>query len=275
VPRDDNVFPLHHQLIVDAVAATLEKHHVDAGAPYEIAKLFRHILFTANSVPTIHHHHDSFYAWNGNAYPELGETEIRSQLYKFLNQCVIVNPKGETAPYKPNMSRVANVLDALRGASNLSDSVSAPAWLDCVPDLPAADIIACANGLLFLPTLDLLPCTPLFFTHNALDFGFDRSAPEPVEWKRFLEQLWLGDQEAIDVLQEIFGYFVTADTSHQKGFYRRAAAQWQGYHRADTHPSRRRRQRGLPHPSRHWNEFWIGAAYWKTRRNHFRRAARR
>jgi putative DNA primase/helicase len=218
VPRDDNVFPLHHQLIVDAVAATLEKHHVDAGAPYEIAKLFRHILFTANSVPTIHHHHDSFYAWNGNAYPELGETEIRSQLYKFLNQCVIVNPKGETAPYKPNMSRVANVLDGLRGASNLSDSVSAPAWLDCVPDLPAADIIACANGLLFLPTLDLLPCTPLFFTHNALDFGFDRSAPEPVEWKRFLEQLWLGDQEAIDVLQEIFGYFVTADTSHQKGF---------------------------------------------------------
>jgi putative DNA primase/helicase len=203
--------------IAAAVNATLEKHLVDPGAPYAIAKLFRYILFTTDGIPTIYHHHDCF-AWNGDSYPELGETEIRSRLYKFLNQCVISNPKGGTDPYKPNMARVANVLDGLRAASNLSDSITAPAWLDCVPDLAPADIIACANGLLFLPTLDLLPRTPLFYTHNALDFGFDPGAPEPVEWKLFLKQLWLDDQEAIDTLQEIFGYFLTADTSQQKAF---------------------------------------------------------
>jgi putative DNA primase/helicase len=201
-----------------ATGAAEEIHIVDPGAPYKIAKLFRRMSFSISGTPTLYHQHDGFYSWNGTAYPELGETELRAKLYAFLNRCVVRNSKGALEPYKPNMARVANVLDGLRAASNLSGSISAPAWLDQVVDLAPEDIIGCANGLLHLPTLDLLPHSPIFYTHNALAFGFERNAVEPSEWPRFLSQLWPDDPQSIAGLQEIFGYCLTNDTRQQKAF---------------------------------------------------------
>jgi P4 family phage/plasmid primase-like protien len=104
----------------------------------------------------------------------------------------------------------------LRAASHLESSIAPPAWLGHVPDLQADEVVACANGLLLLPTLTLLPHTPTFFTHNALDFAYDRDAPKPHQWLAFLDQLWPDDGEAIDTLQEVFGYCLTGDTRQQK-----------------------------------------------------------
>ena len=63
-----------------------------------------------------------------------------------------------------------------------------------------------------------MPHTPSFFNHNALNFDYEPFAPEPRQWLDFLNQLWGDDQQAIDTLQEIFGYCLTADTSQQKAF---------------------------------------------------------
>lgn len=72
--------------------------------------------------------------------------------------------------------------------------------------------------MLHLPPRELLAHTPEFFTLNALPFGYDPTAPEPVEWIKFLKQLWPDDQSAIDTLQEMFGLLLTGDTQHQKAF---------------------------------------------------------
>jgi putative DNA primase/helicase len=116
------------------------------------------------------------------------------------------------------MRMVGNVLDALAAAAQLDNMVSAPAWLDGDREVPAEAIISCGNGLLHLPTRTLLPHTPTFFTHNAVHYAFDPGEPEPRQWLQFLHQLWPDDQAAIDTLQEIFGYCLTADTSQQKLF---------------------------------------------------------
>jgi putative DNA primase/helicase len=113
---------------------------------------------------------------------------------------------------------VTNVLDALRAASHLDNAVAPPAWLDPALEIPATEIVACSNGLLHLPTLRLLPHTPGFFTLNALDYPFEPDGPEPRQWLAFLDQLWQGDREAIDTVQEVFGYCLTADTRQQKAF---------------------------------------------------------
>jgi putative DNA primase/helicase len=45
------------------------------------------------------------------------------------------------------------------------------------------------------------------------------AAPEPRQWLEFLGQLWgPDDQEAINTLQEVFGYCLTGDTGQQKAF---------------------------------------------------------
>jgi putative DNA primase/helicase len=116
------------------------------------------------------------------------------------------------------MAMVSNVLDGLRGASQLDGAIAAPAWLDHVLGPPAEEIVACTNGLLHLPTRHLAPHTPAFFSHNALAFAFERGAFEPRQWLEFLDQLWPEDREAIDTLQEVFGYCLTGDTRQQKAF---------------------------------------------------------
>jgi putative DNA primase/helicase len=188
---------------------------IDPRAPYDVARQFLDRGFINAGRRTLHRHRGGFYCWNGAAYPEIDEAYLRSLLYPFLAQC---KAGQQQRPVKPNAAMVGNVLDALRAAAYLDDAIMAPAWLEQVADLPADEIIACSNGLLHLPTLDLLPHTPVFFTHNALDFAFDRHAPAPAQWLAFLDQLWPDDPASIDTLQEIFGLALTGETKHQKAF---------------------------------------------------------
>ena len=48
--------------------------------------------------------------------------------YDFLDRSFVIK-NGKTVRVKPNQAMVTNVLDGLRGASHLSGSISAPAWL--------------------------------------------------------------------------------------------------------------------------------------------------
>jgi putative DNA primase/helicase len=187
-------------------------------APYDTARLFRSVNYMAGDHPTLFYHRAGFYLWSGTAYPELAADDLRACLYEFLDQCVSLDRKDQPQPFKPNKTLVANILDGLQAAANLPSTVVAPAWLNFVPDLDPADIIACANGLLHLPTLDLVPHTPVFFAHNALNFAYDPASPPPTQWLQFLIQLWPDDPGSIDTLQEIFGLCLTTDTRHQKAF---------------------------------------------------------
>ena len=186
---------------------------IDIRAPYDTARLFQGSLATP-----LRYHRGSFYEWDGCAWAEADEAALRARLYSFLDLCQSKTGTGRLCPVKPNAQMVGSVLDALRAAAHLDAQISPPVWLDGVEG-PAADtIVACANGLLHLPTLRLLPHTPSFFSHNALDFAHDPGAPEPAQWLNFLVQLWPNDPESIATLQEIFGYCLTPDTRQQKAF---------------------------------------------------------
>jgi putative DNA primase/helicase len=197
-------------------ADELKPYVIDVSGPYDTAKLFRESLFCVRGHPTLFYHRAAFHRWDGTAYREFADADLRADLYAFLAQCVTMDKTGKEHPFKPNKSRVGNIIDGLQAAANLSSGASAPAWLDQTPGLDPADIIVCSNGLLHLPTLDLLPHTPSFFTLHALNFGYDSAAPLPFEWLKFLRQLWPDDRESIATLQELFGLCLTDDTRHQK-----------------------------------------------------------
>jgi putative DNA primase/helicase len=187
--------------------------NINVRAPYDVANTFLTRDYTIDGRRTLHHHRGLFYRWTGGAYPEVDEADLRARLYRFLHGC-----KAGRRPVRPNAAMVSNVLDALRARSHLDAGITAPVWLDQVPDIAAGEIIACSNGLLHLPTLVLLRHTPTFFSHNVLDFCFDANFPEPRQWLAFLDQLWPEDPATIETLQQIFGYCLTADTRQQKLF---------------------------------------------------------
>jgi putative DNA primase/helicase len=198
-------------------AATDGPPIISAVAPYDTARLFRTELFHAESRATLYHHRGVFYRWNGAAYPEIEDLDIRARLYAFLDRCVEIDDKRKPRPFKPNKTRVANIIDGLMAAANLPGAIEAPAWLEPNPLAPQ-DILACRNGLLYVPDRTLLPHTPALFIRNCVDFDYDVTASAPSQWLEFLGQLWPDDTESTDTLQEILGLLLTCETRHQKAF---------------------------------------------------------
>jgi putative DNA primase/helicase len=194
---------------------------LDQKTPYVSAAHFLKLQYSdADGTRRLIHYRDDFYAWVGTHYRALPDQQLRAEIYSFLH-----NAFEGRKPFAPKLTKVNDVLSALKAQVFLSPQIEAPSWLPGASGEFCAslwgdggDILPCSNGLLHLPTLYLPPHSPYLLAFNALDFAFDREAPEPAEWFGFLNSLWPDDTEAIETLQEIFGYFLTGDLRHQKLF---------------------------------------------------------
>ncbi len=188
------------------------------GAPLVSARRFLELRHTAAGLRTLHHQQAAFYAWDGTCYVETPVEEMRARLYAFLDGAKRKTDEGETVPFDPTRAKVANVLEATAAEAQLPASVRPPAWLGGEGHPDPAEVIACANGLLHLPTRRMHAHTPAFFSTNALPYRYEPKAPAPAEWLKFLAAVWPDDPQAITTLQEMFGLLLTGETKHQKAF---------------------------------------------------------
>lgn len=156
-----------------------------------------------------------FYIWESPAYRVLPVAELRSLLGAFLERCLkqISATNLSTIPFQPTRDDISLVVDALQQLTYLT--AASPSWLE-PNDLDPRDCVLCTNGILHIPTGELIPPTPTLFSVNALAFAFDATAPEPTQWLRFLDGLWPDDPEPIALLQEWFGYLLTPDMRQHK-----------------------------------------------------------
>lgn len=183
--------------------------------PLPSARAFTEAEHSIGGVLAIRHQAGQFFVFHGSAYRECDEASVRSDLYEFLEQTHRVKD-GRRLPFQPTRAKVNDVLDALRAIPNLPVASAAPCWLGDDSPFDPFEVVPCTNGLLHIPSRALLPSTPAFFSVNGLDFAFDREAPRPVHWLQFLDDLWPGDPESVETLQEWFGYMLTPDTRQQK-----------------------------------------------------------
>ncbi len=199
----------------------IEKARAEVGDPpllYRDDPLQSAREFRNRQRPTLMHYNDDWLAYDGAAYRELEDATTRSELYQFLDKAITPGKKDEPpAPFRPNKAKVANVEDALKGLAHVQrDRYAPPCWLDG-DGPPPGELLACRNGLLHLPTDELLDPTPRLFTRNALEFDYVPDPPPPARWLRLLKEFW-GDGDEIGLLQEMIGYLLTPDTSQQKIF---------------------------------------------------------
>ncbi len=192
----------------------------DPRAPLPIARAFLDTRYTWQGFRTFHAWQGQFYRWTGSAYECVDGAAIRAEMYEMLDEADRLDGKGNVIPFRPNRTKVTDVVDALRAAANLPASVAPPAWL---PDIEAvqtapADLLPCINGLLNLPDRELEPATPAIFNLNALPVEYAPDAGDPKAWESFLHDLWPDDRASIETLQEIFGYSLTPDTRQHKIF---------------------------------------------------------
>jgi putative DNA primase/helicase len=155
-----------------------------------------------------------FALWCKGAYREIADGEVRSQVVRHLDKHLLRLGRG----------KVGDVLMHVQAHSLLAGQVEAPRWLTEPPNgWRANDVIATPTQIVHLPSLfDDKVCTtkatPSLFVSTAIDYEFDEHAKSPRLWHQFLKQLWPEDQDAIDTLQEVFGYILAGGTSAHKIF---------------------------------------------------------
>jgi putative DNA primase/helicase len=160
--------------------------------------------------------------WNENRYIELEDEAVRRTLQVWLHDALryVLNRQSnelELVPFESNPGTVKSALDTIRNYAHLPAITEHPSWLrKSAGDPPASDVLPCRSKLLHLPTQQVISPTPAFFSLSALDFDPVPDAPQPSAWFEFLHQLFDGDVESLDLLQEWFGYCLTGDTSQQK-----------------------------------------------------------
>ncbi len=171
----------------------------------------------------------SLVAWENNRYVELEDGAAKSRLQPWLHDALqYVYDRDKRKPvlrgFDSNPATVSAALETIRSAVHLPQSDELPFWISGKFGDPAnreflldpAELLPCKSMNLHIPSGQVLPATPDLFTFNALEFDYDPK-PEPAKaWLKFLADLWPDDAEAIDLLQEWFGYCLTADTSLQK-----------------------------------------------------------
>ncbi|HZL35892.1 MAG TPA: phage/plasmid primase, P4 family [Tepidisphaeraceae bacterium] len=167
------------------------------------------------------HFRGDFYQRDRAVYRREEREVLRAEVADFLADVFTLDREGNAKRYIPNAARINDVLDAMSTLAQVRVD-SLPAWLDHPHSRPqVGNVIAFQNGLIDLAEylageVRLMPPNPLWFSTNVLPFDFTQDAPAPAAWWNFLGQLWADDEEAAGLLQEWFGYCLTANTAQQK-----------------------------------------------------------
>lgn len=189
-------------------------------APMAVARKLVADRFTdASGMVVIRAWRGGYCAWDGQCWPDRDVATIRAETYRYLEHAAyeVETSQGTVLrPWDPTRAKVANALEALAAVTHLPPTIQPPTWLDGegLPD--ARDLVVTANGILHLPDRRLLPHDPRLFMRHSVPFGYDAGARTPARWLAFLTDLWEGDTDSIALLQEMFGYALSGDTSLQK-----------------------------------------------------------
>lgn len=176
--------------------------------------------YTHAAGQTLRSYANELYEWKQNRWAVIEPDEFRGRLQPLLHDAVKVQPgedgEEKLVPFPANPTTVEAAVKTIQAHVHLPVSYVPPVWLNSGDHLPAREILASPNHLLHIPTKTLIKPTPMFFNTNAIEFDPDFSAELPHKWFAFLHQLFDGDVEALNLLQEWFGYCLSGDTSLQK-----------------------------------------------------------
>jgi putative DNA primase/helicase len=200
--------------------------------PHRLARLYVQQQCMRPEGRTVHSYREEWHRWDGAAYRTVPEKEQRALLTAFVKQqmdqvnliaqqLAAANKQEPPTVRKVTGRMIADVAHALTSLTILPGRLESPCWLTGQGPFPAAEVLACKNGLVHLPSLvagkeHFADPTPRFFSPNALDFAFDLNAPKPAAWLDFLAQLWPDDPATVATLQDWVGYLLTPDTRQQK-----------------------------------------------------------
>lgn len=191
---------------------------LDPKAPMAIARTLLKARFTTDDGQfTLRRYREAFWIWRNGCYKNAQDETLQISLHRFLER-VRKRGKNGPVPFDANNGVVANALGSLGAACALEEFAELPAWITLRDMPPATEFLACANGLLHVPTQNIYPPTPDYFCVSSTSVAYDPDVAPPDIWLKFLDEV-LVHPDSIQLAQEWLGYLLTPDTSQQKILY--------------------------------------------------------
>ena len=190
---------------------------LDRKAPLDNAKKLitaRH-YDKANKVRTLRFWQQQFWTWERDHWKAKDQNTVRKEVYDFLDKSQKELKAGRLDRFEPTSHDVNQVIDAMKAVADLEPEWEMPGWFGEPRFEDLTEIIPCRNGLLYLPTRELIPHTPKFWSPNVLEFEYQPGAKAP-RFEKFLVEVWPRDPSARQSLLELFGLCMTDITKYQK-----------------------------------------------------------
>lgn len=178
--------------------------------------------YTTDGTTTLVSYGQGLWSWRGNRYELVEDASVENELFPWLHDALryYVDKQTKelrTTDFESNPGTVKAALSTIKAQAYLPANVSIPFWRsNGQPPAPLHELLACKSMTLHIPSGRIIAPTPELFTVNALDFNYSPHAASPTKWLEFLKALFGDDTESVELLQEWFGYNLTADTSQQK-----------------------------------------------------------
>jgi putative DNA primase/helicase len=161
------------------------------------------------------------YAPEENRYVELTNDELTSMIWGALEGQTYIHPgKNGDEEKKLNLttSVSANIREAMVYPTLQKGIEELPFWRNKRDDDPdPRNLLPMSNGLLDWKTGTLIEATPRFVSTDCSDIAYDPSAVTFM-WDMFLDEIFDGDLEQIDLLHEVMGCILTGQNKFQKIF---------------------------------------------------------
>jgi putative DNA primase/helicase len=181
------------------------------GAPYDTAKEFVRRRCFKDGVLATYYWNEDFWEWNGRCYEKVSGESLNKEMFDFLDGARTLI-SGDAARFRPAPSDVEKVIKCLR--AGLTIVFDPPCWTD---GKRADRLIVFKNGIVDVDMGELMPPSPKLWSHTALEFDYDPEARCPT-WERFLGEVFEGDPETVECIEEQLGLGMVDDVRFQKGF---------------------------------------------------------
>lgn len=188
--------------------------------PITIAERFLREKKMYDGVFTLRNYRGQWMEWNSNCYEEIDLSDLRGQLYRYLENRNYAKPTingVDIIAYKATRSKVNDIIDAMNAFCVIT--ANPPVWLDN-SKANFKRLIVFNNGVLDVDeyikgNIVIHTPTPKLFSYNALPYDYDKDA-DCEEWHLALKQIFNDDEKSIKLLQQWMGYLLLPDMSFEK-----------------------------------------------------------
>ncbi len=191
-------------------------------SPTTVATTFLADQYSHGKVLTLRNYKGQWMFFERGRYVKVDPDTLRGQIYSYLEDKTHkkVGAKGETiyAQFRLTRGKVTDIIDACNQWCTVTGDL--PQWLDGKRHLEPQNCIVFQNGIVdlnkyFKGDQHILKPDPRYFCLNAVPYDFDPTLTAD-DILQYLDMIFNGQQDCIDLLQEWFGYHLTLDMSFEK-----------------------------------------------------------